>query len=131
MKLISRVKFSLFILALAGIAICGLVYAELIGIQPQLQFPIIAYNTTGTTHYDAASDLLSVDAQATSVLISTSQPPTFVMPNSGGSKAVTIRVYVDEAGNVYDGDAGHDFILEGAIDTSFPHDGVPEYDGIL
>ena len=53
----ARIAAALFSTAIATVS-----FAELIGVGDELSSPVIVYDSQGTTSYDAASNLFSVDA---------------------------------------------------------------------
>ncbi len=123
-----RRKIVSFVISLAAIMItlCGFAHAELVGVDPQ--YPVMLYNSQGVLAYDASSGLLSIDATTYNFTVSETQILPIFPSTTNGSRAVTIRVNVDGAGNVISGN----LVVEGAIDMDFPPPGgVNEYDDIL
>lgn len=112
-------------IALSLMVLAGLVTSAqgaLIGVTPGL--PLMFANVDGSNAYDAGSDLFSVDA--TPFLARTSpdeMSPDFditVYPTGNPPSAqMTIRIHVDENGNLTGGDPnGPDFIVVGELTSN-------------
>ncbi|MEM9367697.1 MAG: hypothetical protein AAGD07_17030, partial [Planctomycetota bacterium] len=94
----------------------------LLGVEPLLQAPEIAYNNGGVASYDAQSDVFSVDATALTfdgqIFFPFGATPTF-----------DINIEVDDTGMVVGGVSGDDLIVTGDLDLDF--DFIPEFSGTL
>lgn len=100
---------------LAGLALAAPSSATLLG-NP-LQFPLLSFDSGGSTSYDAASAILSVDALPIAFRLAVATPPRPVTPNPpAAGELVTIDVVVDAAGNLVGGVAGDDLTVLGFID---------------
>ncbi|HMN42668.1 MAG TPA: SdrD B-like domain-containing protein [Phycisphaerales bacterium] len=103
------------------------------------QFPRGAFDATGVTAYEAASQSFDVVASPTSIRLSSSTSPVSV---SGIHGDVQIHAKVDSAGNLVRGvnpseavsmgsvnGAGDDLVIVGTFDAD--GDSIPDYSGVL
>jgi len=102
--------YSLIAVLLAIFCLSSISTAALLNNNPEL--PQISYNSTGTTHYNAGSDLFNV--QASPVKIYLSAAGSSIEFESGGS--LTINVEVGDTGVLAGGVPGNDFVLVGEVD---------------
>ena len=100
--------------AVTGIA--GLALADLLGIAGLLNFPVVAYDATGVTDYNAGTDLFMIDGAPLSIRFSASLPPVAVFPFDS-QKVLTIDVLVDQNGMLFGGVPEADLILVGTVLT--------------
>ncbi len=95
----------------------------LLGVQPG--FPALFANSTGNVSYDSVNeDFVAVADplifQETAVAF-----PTFLQ----APKSFSLNIKVDNTGTLIGGTAGHDLIIEGAVDIDF--DNIPDATGTL
>ena len=90
--------------------------AALLGVTPG--FPLLSYDSNGTTTYDASTNLLTLRASPIALLMSGSSPPRFVNPTGNpASEVVSIQIFVDETGALVSGVGGDDLVIRGEVDT--------------
>ena len=97
-----------------------------LGIAPD--FPLVAYNSTGVTTYNATTDALDVTATPIAFLEgppSPTTPPRFVLP----ARSFEMHMEVDDTGTLVGGVAGDDLILTGSIDLD--GDSIVDVSGTL
>ncbi len=110
-------KFSFSRLLCCTALLCGVAQAGLVGVTPD--FPLLAYDSTGVTNYNAATNAFTIDAQAVALRLSPTTPSAFVLP--GGippSRMVQIRATIDESGSFVSGAPGDDFVVMGEVTAS-------------
>ena len=100
--------------AVTGIA--GLALADLLGIAGLLDFPVVAYDATGVTDYNAGTDIFMIDGAPTFIRFSATSAPVAVAPFLG-QKVLTIDVLVDGNGLLFGGVPAADLILIGTVTT--------------
>jgi hypothetical protein len=93
---------SLFLIFVAGPA-----QAALIGLT--LEEPLINYDSGGTTSYDAATDVFTVDATSFDILLG-GPPPTQILNGT-----FDISIVVDDTGSVVGGVPGDDLLITGDL----------------
>jgi hypothetical protein len=93
---------SLFLIFVAGPA-----QAALIGLT--LEEPLINYDSGGTTSYDAATDVFTVDATSFDILLG-GPPPTQILNGT-----FDISIQVDDTGSVVGGVPGDDLLITGDL----------------
>lgn len=84
-----------------------------LGIVPE--FPLIAYNSTGVTAYDAGAQTLDITASPLVMLEAPpgpTSPPRFILP----ARSFEMHMQVDNAGTLVGGVAGDDLTVTGSID---------------
>jgi len=84
-----------------------------LGVAPD--FPLVAYNSTGTVDYDAGTQSFDLSATPLAFLAgppSPTTPPRAVLPARG----FDINIQVDNSGNLVGGVPGDDLVLTGSID---------------
>ncbi|RKY07458.1 MAG: hypothetical protein DRP56_05660 [Planctomycetota bacterium] len=113
------------LLGLLAACIATSASAALIGIQPG--FPTTIFNG-GSTSYDAASNLFTVNSVPAVIRFSPLTPPRVVLPDNG-VKSMTLSLQVDETGTFVGGVAGDDLVITGQVDED--GDGTPDYTGVL
>ncbi len=99
--------FSLITVLMVMLCLAGISSAALLNNSPK--FPMIAYDSNGTTQYDAANDRLAI--QATPIAITLVQGGAPILFQPGGS--LQINIGVNDTGALVDG--GY-FTLEGTVD---------------
>jgi hypothetical protein len=107
--------------------ICSGASGALLGVSPG--FPQTAYDNQGTTTYDAATGLLSIDARPIATRFAAGEPPRFVGADDAGDRYLFLRVRLDTNGDLLGGVPGDDFIVVGAVDQN--GDGTPDFTGVL
>ena len=103
--------YSLIAVLLAIFCLFSISSAALLGNKPE--FPQIAYYSTGTTHYDAGSDLFTVQALPVAIRLSADDPPISFQSDN---RSLTINVKIDDTGNLVSGIHGDNFVLKGTVD---------------
>jgi cysteine-rich repeat protein len=116
--------------SLAVFGLPALSSAELIGIDAELQLPIVVFDTQGETVYDAGTGLFSVDALPLAIRFFDGGPVLLVTPTGiPPTEAVSIRLEVNELGTLIGGVPRDDLIVVGEVDED--GDGNADYQGIL
>ncbi|MCH8149639.1 MAG: hypothetical protein IH987_16910, partial [Planctomycetes bacterium] len=104
--------------AVFSTAIASISYAELIGVGDNLSSPVIVFDSRGTTTYDAASDLFSVDAAPIAIRFTPADRPRTINPTGDPPmENVSINIFVDENGDLIGGVPGDDLIVIGEVDS--------------
>ena len=85
--------------------------------------PVVAFDGAGNLMYDAAQDVLSIDASLLYILKDTGVMP-FAQPST-----LLINIMVDSSGSFVSGAAGDDLLAQGTLDLD--GDGSAEYSGTL
>lgn len=75
-----------------------------------LNLPLIAYDNQGTTHYNAAADVFSVDATPLAIRFA-GGPPAII----SGTEGFVINVTVDDTGALTGGVPGDDLVVSGDV----------------
>ncbi len=115
-------------LVVAGLA--SLSSAELIGIDSELDFPVLVFDTQGDTVYDADTDLLSVDALPLAIRFFDGGPVCLVTPTgTPPAEVVSISLQVDDLGTLIGGVTGDDLTVTGEVDED--GDGTVDFWGVL
>ncbi len=113
--------------AVTGLALCAPAGAELLGLTAE--HPLLTFNNMGMTEYDAAMDMLVMDATPIAVQFVPSGFPRFVQPTGMPPQAfLTIHARVNDAGNLV-ASAMNTFEVVGQVDED--GDGTVDYDGVL
>ncbi len=77
-----------------------------------LEFPLLAFNNTGTLDYDAATDLLAVDAEPVALRLAPATKPRGVrLPRD-----FTLRAEIDDTGALVGGIPGDDLRVRGTVE---------------
>lgn len=112
----------------AVMAAANMCLAALLGILPG--FPAITYNGTGSLNYTAGSNLYSVDASPISIRLSNVSPPRIINPTGvPAAESLSIRIQVDNSGNLIGGQPGDDLQIVGQVDIN--GDTIIDYAGVL
>lgn len=112
---------------LAGLLSVGVSSAQL-GLD--LGHPLLTFDSQGTTTFDAATGVLTIDATPIAVQFTEGQPPRFVTPSGDPPQAfVTLSIVVDATGQLVSGVPGDDLIVFGQVDED--GDGTPDYSQVL
>lgn len=77
-----------------------------------LSYPLIAFNNQGTTSYTAATDSFVVDASPLAIRLSPSEAPLII---SGADEDFSIRIQVDQNGDLVGGVPGDDLLVSGDV----------------
>ncbi|HKQ48838.1 MAG TPA: hypothetical protein VJZ71_12275 [Phycisphaerae bacterium] len=121
----------LFPVCFAIFAVSGAVsvsFAALLGVIPG--FPVITYDSNGTTSYNATSDALALVASPISIRFSPSTPPRLITPTGiPASEVLQIGASISDTGAVLSGVPGDDLVVQGQIDAD--GNGSIDYSGIL
>lgn len=82
-----------------------------------LQLPLLSFDNTGTTTYQAADDLFLVRASPIAIRLSAGSTPLFVTPGQDG-ELVAISILVDDSGALIGGLGGGfpDLVVTGRVD---------------
>ncbi len=121
------IRSAAVVAAAAGLLAASSARADLLGVSPTN--PVITYNSTGVTTYDAASGAFGFSATPLAVQFSPGAPPRFIQPDGAGARTVFLDCVLDASGNLVSGVPGDDFVVIGAIDEN--NDGTVDYDGVL
>jgi hypothetical protein len=97
---------------------------SMVGVQAELEMPLMPYNATGVVQYDPATE--SFDCSATPLAIRLAPTVARMIQTP---RDFQLHIQVDNAGNLVGGVDGHDLLIEGTIDEDM--DGVADYDGVL
>ena len=97
---------------LMGLAVPGVSTADLL--DNTLDLPVITYNNTGTTSYDASTDVFLVNASSL-ILVTPGNPPETIYAVPGGADDFIIEISVDSSGALVGGSAGDDLLIVGEV----------------
>ena len=98
---------------------------SLLGVGPQIQFPDVFYDSTGTLSYNADTHVLRSDAVPTSIVFTAGTRPVIVQ----APKDFWLTANIDNAGLFMGGGTNQDLYVEGQVDLN--SDGIMEYSGVL
>jgi len=81
-------------------------------------FPLLSFDSGGTTSYDASTDAFTVSAFPIAIRLGAAQPPRFITPTPAAGEHFNIAIEVDSSGNLTGGSAGDDLSVFGAVDLN-------------
>lgn len=118
-------------ICLAVLVVAGAVslsFAALLGVMPG--FPLLTYDSNGTTSYNATSDAMSLVASPIAIKFSLSTPPRIVTPTGiPPSEVLQVGASISDTGTVLGGVPGDDLLVRGQVDAD--GNGSIDYSGIL
>jgi|GEM_PF-2152560 len=116
--------------SIIGVTFAAVAMAELIGVSGELDSPVIVFDSQGSTSYNAATDVFTVDANPIAARFAFNDPPRLVVPTGQpATETVSINIVVDDSGALIGGVPGDDLIVMGEVDSD--GNGSVDYDGVL
>lgn len=87
-------------------------------LNPPMTFPLLSFDSGGTTTYNAAADAFLVSANPIAIRLGPPQSPQFITPAPDGGEFFRIAIEVDSSGNLVGGNPGDDLSVFGQVDLN-------------